>query len=86
MAETVRALTKVGFEHMKANRIEIRCDSRNDASRKTAERCGFMKEAEMRNDNLGTDGSLRTSLVYALIPEDFARLIQVRPELYEISY
>ena len=86
VAETVRALTKVGFEHMKANRIEIRCDSRNDASRKTAERCGFIKEAEMRNDTLGTDGSLRSSLVYSLIPEDFARLIQVRPELFEISY
>ena len=86
VSETVRALTRVGFEHMKANRIEIRCDLRNDASRKVAERCGFIKEAEMRNDTLGTDGSLRTSLIFAMIPEQFTSLIQEKPELYEISY
>ncbi len=86
VAETVRALTRIGFERMKANRIEIRCDLRNDASRKVAERCGFVKEAEMRNDSLGTDGTLRTSLVYALIPETYSTLIQRLPELYEISY
>ncbi len=86
VAETVRALTRVAFERMKANRIEIRCDLRNDASRKVAERCGFIKEAEMRNDSLGTDGSLRTSLIFAMIPEDFSFLIQKKPELYEVSF
>ena len=86
VSETVRALTRVGFEHMKANRIEIRCDLRNEESRKVAERCGFIKEAEMRNDTLGTDGSLRTSLVFALISEDFSNLVQRRPELYEIIF
>jgi len=69
--EVVRSLTAAAFIEMAAQRAEIRCDSRNQASRRVAERAGFPFEAELRNDDRANDGSLRNTLVYALVPTTF---------------
>ena len=74
VTETVQALTRIGFEVFRANRIEIRCDARNLRSRRVAERCGYNLEATLKNDMIAPDGKLRVTLVYALFPEDYARL------------
>ncbi len=68
VTEAVRALTLLGFETMKANRIEIRCDPRNERSRRVAERAGYRLEATLRNDQRAPGGELRDTLVYALLP------------------
>lgn len=73
--ETVRALTSIAFEVMAANRVEIRCDSRNVRSLRVAERAGYHLEATLRNDARANDGSLRDTLIYVMLPEDFARAV-----------
>ncbi|MCA1596882.1 MAG: GNAT family N-acetyltransferase [Chloroflexi bacterium] len=70
ITEAVRAITRFGFETMGARRIFIRCDSRNDRSRRVAERCGYRLEAELRNDDIAPGGELRATLVFGKVPED----------------
>jgi len=70
MAETVRLLTDYAFTSLGANRVQIRCDARNTRSAAVAERCGFVREALLRNDSRGADGSLRSTLVFAQTPDD----------------
>lgn len=69
--EVVRELTAAAFRDLSANRVEIRCDSRNHRSRRVAERAGFRLEAELRWDDRANDGSLRNTIVYALLAQDF---------------
>ncbi|MEX2535290.1 MAG: GNAT family N-acetyltransferase [Trueperaceae bacterium] len=66
VSEAVLALTRVAFERLGAKRVEIRCDDRNDASGRVAERCGFRLDGLLRNWTLGTDGSLRDERIYSL--------------------
>ncbi len=67
-SEAVRALTAFAFESFKAQRLEIRCDSRNIGSRKVAEKCGFAFEAMLRNYVRANDGTLRDMLIFARFP------------------
>jgi RimJ/RimL family protein N-acetyltransferase len=74
VTETVQALTRIGFGVLGANRIEIRCDARNLRSRRVAELSGYSLEATLQNDMVAPDGKLRDTLVYALFPQEYARL------------
>ncbi len=74
VGEAVRTLTQFAFEELAANRVEIRCDARNDRSRRVPERLGFPLEGRLRNDSLDPTGQPRDTLVFALIPEDWARV------------
>ncbi|WP_407681731.1 GNAT family N-acetyltransferase [Pseudalkalibacillus salsuginis] len=40
MSEAVDGVTQFAFKNLQANRIEIRCDTRNSASCRVAELCG----------------------------------------------
>jgi RimJ/RimL family protein N-acetyltransferase len=71
VTEAVRELAAAAFTDMAANRLEIRCDSRNYRSRRVAELAGFHLEAELRCDARANDGSLRDTTVYVLLAEDF---------------
>ncbi len=71
VTEAVRALTRVGFEQLGANRMEIRCDERNGRSRRVAERAGYRLEAKLKNDSRAPDGLLRNTLIYALLPDEY---------------
>lgn len=72
VTEVVRALTPCAFETLGANRVEIRCDERNIASRRVAERSGYPLDFLIRHDERALDGTLRNTCVYALTPEEFA--------------
>ena len=72
VTEVVRALTRLAFATLGANRVEIRCDERNHRSRRVAERSGYPLEAILRNDEIGVDGQMRNTCVYALLPGEFA--------------
>ncbi|HEY8293510.1 MAG TPA: GNAT family protein [Thermomicrobiales bacterium] len=76
MSEAVRLLTTFLFESLGAQRVLIRCDARNARSKAVAERLGFPFEGCNRRDEIGTDGTIRDSLVYAMIPDDYARARQ----------
>ena len=69
--EAVRSIAALAFNEMGANKVEIRCDSRNVRSRRVAELAGFRQEAQLANDDRANDGSLRITIVYAMLPEDF---------------
>ena len=71
MTEAVGALFTLACDALKAERVEIRCDDRNERSRRVAERCGFDLEAVLRRENRGADGQLRDTCVFAkLRPEN----------------
>lgn len=67
VTEAVNAITSFAVQELQANRIEIRCDSRNLRSAKTAERSGFTLEGILRNDTCDVDGSLRNTMVFSKV-------------------
>ncbi|HEY4689329.1 MAG TPA: GNAT family N-acetyltransferase [Anaerolineae bacterium] len=68
--EAVNGITRFAFTHLKANRVEIRCDAKNVRSAAIAKRCGFLLEGVRRHDSLGVDGDLRDTLVFSKIGLD----------------
>jgi len=67
VTESVNAITAFAFKHLQANRVEIRCDTRNTRSIAVARRCGFLQEGILRHDSLGVDGELRSTFVFSKI-------------------
>ena len=70
MTTAVRLLTGYAFATLAAQRVEIRCDERNERSAAVARRAGFVQEGRLRNDGTGPDGKLRTTLIFSRIPSD----------------
>jgi RimJ/RimL family protein N-acetyltransferase len=68
--EAVKALTQVGLQIVKATRIEIRCDPRNESSRRVAERAGYLLEATLLKNKSLPDGTLRDTNVYVVVKSD----------------
>jgi len=77
-----RLLAKFALSHLQARRVAVRCNARNDASRRVAERAGFTLESRLRNASFAPDGTVSNILVYAIVPEDDEqRLGRGRPSL-----
>ncbi|HZO91226.1 MAG TPA: GNAT family N-acetyltransferase [Chthonomonadaceae bacterium] len=74
MTEAVRLLCRLAFETLAANRVFIRCDSRNARSAAIPRRLGFLHEGTLRNDHRDTSGELFDTLVFALTSQDYANL------------
>jgi ribosomal-protein-serine acetyltransferase len=70
MTAAVRLLTGYAFSVLAAQRVEIRCDERNERSAAVARRAGFVQEGRLRHDGTGPDGKLRTTLIFSRIPSD----------------
>jgi RimJ/RimL family protein N-acetyltransferase len=70
MTEAARLMTDYLFNELGATRVEIRCDERNTPSAAIARRLGYVQEGRLRNHLPAPDGTLRTTLVFSLIPED----------------
>src|SRR5699024_2645566 len=67
MSEAVDGVTQFAFKNFRANRIEIRCDTRNRGSWKIAERCGFHLEATLLNNFVDPAGDLRNDYIYTKV-------------------
>jgi RimJ/RimL family protein N-acetyltransferase len=65
--EAVQALTRFAFDELRAQRVEIRMDARNDASRRVAERNGYTFEGVLRADSLTPSGEPRDTRLYARV-------------------
>lgn len=68
ITEAVNAITAFAFDVLGAQRIEIRCDARNERSAAVAQRAGYTLEVRMRNQVRAVDGSLRDTLVFVKFP------------------
>lgn len=67
VSEAVEAITNFAVQELKANRIEIRCDSRNIRSARVAERSDYTLEGVLRNEKCAVDGSLRDTMVFSKV-------------------
>ena len=67
VTEAVRALSRVAFDALAAQRVEIRMDERNLASARVAERAGFRFEGLLRRDTRGIEGEVRDTRVYSRV-------------------
>ncbi|WP_342438391.1 GNAT family N-acetyltransferase [Paenibacillus sp. FSL L8-0436] len=67
ITEAVDAITKYAIQELQANRVEIRCDSRNVQSARIAERSGFTLEGTLRNDKCDVTGTLRHTMIFAKV-------------------
>ncbi|MDP9368711.1 MAG: GNAT family N-acetyltransferase [Chloroflexota bacterium] len=75
VSEAVRLLVALAFGHLDARRLELRCDPRNEPSRRVAERVGFVLEGRLRHNSLASDGQPADTLVFALLPQEAAMLL-----------
>lgn len=70
MTEAAQLLTDYAFEHLAANRVQIRCDARNVRSAAIPRRLGFVQEALLRDDFISADGYLASTLLFSMIRSD----------------
>jgi RimJ/RimL family protein N-acetyltransferase len=73
VTESTAALTRVGFEVCRADRIEIRIEPGNDASFGVPRKLGFIEEATLRRRLPGREGGppLRDVTIFTMFREDF---------------
>lgn len=70
MTEAVQGISDFAFNHLSANRVEIRCDTKNIKSKMIPERLKFDLEGVIRNEDLSVDGSeLRDTNIYAKVKQ-----------------
>ncbi|MFZ3579450.1 GNAT family N-acetyltransferase [Virgibacillus sp. DJP39] len=68
MTEAIAGLTEFTFTELKANRVQIQCDSRNGKSRAIPERLGYELEGILKNEDIAVDSNqLRDTCMYAKI-------------------
>lgn len=64
--EAVRRVTAWGRRDLWARRIRVGCDTRNECRWKLLERCGYRREATLRNERRDHRGELRDTYRYAV--------------------
>lgn len=73
VTEAVNGFTDYSFTHLHAERMEIRCDDRNERSAAVARRAGYTLEGIMRNDMREPDDSLSSGMVFSLLRPEWAK-------------
>lgn len=59
------------FEEMKFNRVELRVAHQNIRSQKAVEKLGAIKEGILRKHGYRNDGSIRHTVVYSIIDDEW---------------
>lgn len=59
------------FETLGANRVWLQTDKRNQRSQEAMARLGAIRDAELRDERILADGTLRTSVIYGIIRPDW---------------
>ena len=70
ITEALTSLLSFGFEHLALNRVEADIDPRNDASARSLERLGFVKEGHLRERWI-VSGEVSDSGLYGLLERDW---------------
>jgi RimJ/RimL family protein N-acetyltransferase len=64
-------LLRHAFETLRANRVWLQTDKRNERSQNAIARLGAIREGELRNERILADGHLRTSVIFGITKEDW---------------
>jgi RimJ/RimL family protein N-acetyltransferase len=67
ITEAVHSITSFAINELQANRIEIRCDSRNVRSIRVAEQAGFTLEGALRSEKCDVEGILRNTTIFSKV-------------------
>lgn len=67
MTEAVNGIVEFAVSHLRARRIEIRCDARNQRSANVALRCGFTLEAHLHRQRLDVYGNFEDTLIFSTL-------------------
>lgn len=67
ITEAVESITNYAVNELQANRVEIRCDSRNIRSINVAERSGFTMEGTIRNEKCDIEGKLCDTVLFSKV-------------------
>ena len=59
------------FETLGANRVAIKTDIRNERSQAAIARLGAVREGVLRRQYVRRDGSLRDTVIYSIVPEEW---------------
>jgi RimJ/RimL family protein N-acetyltransferase len=70
ITEAVNAITAFAFDVLKARRVEIRCDVKNERSAAVARRAGYSLEGTFHHDARDHFDSLRDTYIFARIKEE----------------
>jgi len=62
------------FETLGANRVAIKTDIRNERSQAAIARLGAVREGVLRHQYIRRDGSLRDTVMYSIVPEEWPAL------------
>ncbi len=65
-------LLRYAFETLQANSVVLRADIRNLKSQKAIERLGAHRDGILRQDALRKDGTVRDTVIYSLLKEEWA--------------
>ncbi len=71
MKEVLIAVIKFCFDELKMNRLYARVMTNNERSLKLVEKCGFIKEGNLRKDHRTYEGDLVDLLIYGMTLEDY---------------
>ena len=70
-AECKYLLLRHAFETLRAVRVQIKTDSRNEVSQRAIERLGAVKEGILRNHMVLPDGYCRDSVYYSILDSEW---------------
>ncbi len=71
ISEAVRRILKLLFEDLRAHRVRSECNENNIRSVRVLERCGFHREAHLRENKRNTDGSYYGDYLYAMLRQEY---------------
>ena len=74
VTEAVKLVTNFAFRQMRAERVTIRCNSKNLSSAAVPRRSGFVHEATLRQERREADGNLGDTELFAMTRADFDKL------------
>ena len=71
IAEAVKKIIEFLFKELSANKLEIHTKATNSKSIGVAERCGFTKEAHIRDRGRTNEGAVVDLLYFGLLRDEF---------------
>jgi RimJ/RimL family protein N-acetyltransferase len=72
MTEAVKILEKEFFEHFEFNRLQIKSDFLNEASKKVALNCNFKTEGVLREDHFNSyNNNFRSTIIFSKLRSEY---------------